>query len=176
MGPFQFDPEKATEALLYVAARVRGNDLYTTLKVLYLADKYHLHRYGRFIFGDSHHALPKGPVPQGAYDIIKWVRGDANGFRYEPAEQAMRIAGNSVLPQRDADTDIFSASDLECLNEAIGEFGRLPFGKLKEITHDAAYKATPACAEISVAAIAALADDSVRVTLIQHLADPHPGK
>ena len=144
MGPFQFDPEKATEALLYVAARVDGQDLYTTLKVLYLADKYHLHRYGRFIFGDSHHALPNGPVPQGAYDILKGVRGDTNGVRYEPAEHAIRIAGNVILPQRDADTDVFSASDLECLNEAIDEFGKLPFGELKKITHDAAYKA-PFC-------------------------------
>ncbi|MBW4053571.1 MAG: SocA family protein [Proteobacteria bacterium] len=175
MGPFQFDPEKATEALLYVARRVRDHDLYATLKVLYLADKHHLHRYGRFIFGDAHHALPHGPVPQGAYDILKWVRGD-DGRRYEPARHAMRVEGNTVMPLRDAEADVFSSSDLECLERAIEEFGRLPFGKLKEITHDAAYNATHHCAEIAIEAIAALADDQVRVPLIQHLADPHPGE
>ena len=173
MGPFQFDPEKATEALLYVARRIRGQDLYTTLKVLYVADKHHLHRYGRFIFGDAHHALPHGPVPQGAYDILKWLRGDS-GRRYEPAREALRVEGNTVMALRDAETDVFSVSDLECLNQAIEEFGRLPFSELKRKTHDEAYKATPHCGQIAVEAIAALSDDPV--PLIQHLADPHPGE
>lgn len=175
MGPFQFDPEKATEALIYVAPRVRGHDLYTTLKVLYLADKYHLHRYGRFVFGDTHCALPHGPVPQGAYDLIKSVRGDPSCLEeYGPAGQAMRMEGNTIVPLREADTDVFSASDVECLDEAISEFGRLSFAQIKARTHDAAYKATPRCGEIAVEAIAALSDDPV--PLIQHLADPHPGE
>ncbi len=173
MGPFKFDPEKATEALLYVARRVRDQDLYATLKVLYLADKHHLHRYGRFIFGDAHHALPHGPVPQGAYDILKWLRGDS-GNRYEPARGALRVDGNTVVALREAETDVFSVSDLECLDQAIEEFGRLTFSELKRRTHDAAYRATPRCGEIAVEAIAALSDDPV--PLIQHLADPHPGE
>jgi uncharacterized phage-associated protein len=173
-GPFQFDPEKATEALVYVASRVRDHDLYATLKVLYLADKRHLHRYGRFVFGDTHYALPHGPVPQGAYDIIKGLRNEPNGRQYESAQLALRMEGNTIMPQRDADTDVFSASDLECLDEAIAEFGRLSFAELKTRTHDAAYKATSHCGEIAIEAIAALSDDPV--PLIQHLSDPHPGE
>ena len=181
MGPFQFDPEKATEALLYVARRVRDQGLYTTLNVLYLADKHHLHRYGRFIFGDAHHALPHGPVPQGAYDILKWLRGDS-GHRYDPARGALRVTGITVVALRETETDVFSVSDLECLDQAIEEFGRLTFSELKRLTfselkrrmHDAAYKATSHCGEIAVEAIAALSDDPV--PLIQQLADPHPGE
>lgn len=75
---------------------------------------------------------------------------------------------------REANSDVFSASDLECLNEAIEEFERLPFSELKRRTHDAAYTATSCGGEIAVEAIAALSDDPV--LLIQHLADPYPGE
>jgi uncharacterized phage-associated protein len=174
MGPLPFDPEKATEALLYVSRRVRGADLYKTLKVLYLADKNHLHRYGRFIFGDRHFALDHGPVPQGAYDIIKGVRKSLGGIDFEPARRCIQMNGNVIAATRDGNMEVFSNSDLECLNEAIEIAGRLTFQQLKDLTHDEAYNATRAYGEMDIAAIAAMAEEPS--ALIQHLADPHPDR
>ncbi len=164
-GPFNFDPEKATEALLYVAART-GGDMYVTLKLLYLADKCHLHRFGRFIFGDQYYALPHGPVPDGAYGIVKRARQPEGALSF-------KLVGNQIVPSREADADAFSASDLECLDEAIRDFGRLSFSEIKQLTHDAAYRATTANGAMAVSAIAAMADDPV--ALLQHLAEAHPG-
>lgn len=164
-GPFQFDAEKATEAVIYIASRT-GGDMYVTLKLLYLADKCHLHRFGRFIFGDQYYALPHGPVPDGAYGIVKRARQPQGAANF-------KLAGNQITPSRDADLDAFSASDLECLDEAIRDFGRLSFGELKQLTHDAAYNATTPNGAIAISAIAALAEDPV--ALLQHLADSHPG-
>jgi uncharacterized phage-associated protein len=121
MGPHTFDPEKATEAILFVADRARG-DMYATLKLLYLADKLHLHRYGRFLFGDEHYALPYGPVPQGAYDLVKYVRGTSNEVEYPPAREAFVLEGNTIRTLRDVDTSVFSDSDEECLNEVLDRF------------------------------------------------------
>lgn len=175
MGAFPFDPEKATEALIYVARRVRDSDMYRTLKILYLADKTHLHRYARFIFGDTHAALDHGPVPQGAYDILKFVRGSTKGgFELERARRLINLQGNAIETARDADTDVFSKTDLECLDEAIKAAGWLSFQELKDLTHDAAYKATRAYGEMDVAAIAAMAENPTE--LIQHLAERHPDR
>jgi hypothetical protein len=53
---FKPDPQKALEAILYVATKA-GTDKYGTLKILYVADKLHLRRYGRFIAGDIYYRL-----------------------------------------------------------------------------------------------------------------------
>jgi hypothetical protein len=86
----------------------------------------------------------------------------------------LKVEGNTVTALRDADMDVFSVSDLECLEEAIADFGRLSFNELKALTHDEAYRATRPSGEIDIAAIAALADKPA--ALIQHLADPHPDR
>ncbi len=53
-SPLGFKPEKALHVILYVADKLQREDnLYAMLKVIYFADKDHLHRYGRFIFGDN---------------------------------------------------------------------------------------------------------------------------
>lgn len=174
MGPYTFDPEKATEAILYVSSRVRG-DMYATLKLLYLADKLHLHRYGRFLYGDEHYALPYGPVPQGAYDIVKFVRGpsgSSSSFVHEVAKEAFAVEGNSIRALRNVDASVFSESDEECLNEVIASFGSEHFEGLKAATHDAAYDATSYCHQMTPAAIASMSADAA--ALIQYLADPAP--
>jgi uncharacterized phage-associated protein len=173
MGPHTFDPEKATEAILFVANRARG-DMYATLKLLYLADKLHLHRYGRFLFGDEHSALPYGPVPQGAYDLVKYVRGTSNDVEYPPAREAFVLEGNTIRTLRDVDTSVFSESDEECLNEVLEQFGGANFNGLEHATHDAAFYATGRGQRIAPEAIASMADDAA--TLIQHLADSAPDR
>jgi len=173
MGPHTFDPEKATEAILFVADRARG-DIYATLKLLYLADKLHLHRYGRFLFGDEHHALPYGPVPQGAYDLVKYVRGTGNDVEYPPAREAFVLEGNTIRTLRDVDTSVFSDSDEECLNEVLNQFGGANFNGLKSATHDEAFQATGRGHRIAPEAIASMADDPA--LLIQHLTDSAPDR
>ena len=111
----------------------------------------------------------------GAYDILKVVRA-SNGvtIRFASACKSMRVQGNKIDTMRDADTDVFSASDLECLNEAIKIAAPLSFEQLKSLSHDDAYKATRAYGTMDIAAIAALGENAT--ALIQHLSDPHPDR
>jgi len=155
----RFDPKKAVEAILYVAADT-GN-VYTILKVLYFADKAHLARYGRFITGDVYVAMRHGPVPSGAYDIIKQARGDGWAAFPEPVEQAFQVEHNNVRPLRPANTRLLSASDVECLDETVAHYGHLSFSALRAISHkDPAYQASDENDRISVEAIAATLPDS----------------
>jgi hypothetical protein len=175
---FTFDPEKALEAIVYVAARAR-QDLYGTLKLIYVADKRHLERFGRFMFGETYSAMEWGPVPSNSYDIVKFVRGDRPHSRNEHAKAAFRMRGNNFELLREPDLGVLSESDIACLDEAIAEHGRGRFEDFKRLTHDQAWTAAWATARggsvsIPVESIASQLERAQ--ALIQHLSDPHPGE
>lgn len=131
----RFDAQKAVEAILYVTEHSPQNDIYTVLKVLYFADKKHLAEYGRLVTGDSHVAMRRGPVPSGAYDIVKYVRGDGRFFECEPAAEAFAVDGHVIVPLREPNSDFLSESDIECLRESIGQYGGLSFDELEAVSH-----------------------------------------
>lgn len=159
---FTFEPEKALEALLYAAKHTPDHDLYKTLKVLYVADKLHLSRYGRFIYGETYARLPLGPVPQSAYDVVRsvtepWRR---TKFGREKVLEALDRKGTTLIPKREPDVLELSKSDVECLDEAIAELRDLGINRIKEKTHDSAWEATASGRNIPVELIVeALPDD-----------------
>jgi len=129
------DTDKAVEVLLYVTKRAPNT--YNALKVLYFADKQHLAKYGRLIYGDSYIAMKLGPVPSAAYDIVKAARGDGVCPALVPAEQLLSIdSEHRISPRREAELDRLSESEIECLDAAIEAYGRLSFAELKTISHD----------------------------------------
>ncbi|MEK7221817.1 MAG: Panacea domain-containing protein, partial [Nitrospirota bacterium] len=62
---FRFDPDKAIQAILFVARSITGATFHQISKIIYFADKDHLQKYGRLICGDSYVAMKHGPVPSG---------------------------------------------------------------------------------------------------------------
>ena len=139
-GPTAFEPAKSLEALLYVAQN-SGADMYGTLKLLYVADKLHLERYGSLIFGEDYAAMEWGPVPSNTYDIVKFVRGDRPRSVIEAAKAAFTMNGNNFELLRAPDLDELSESNRECLDEAIRRHGANDFEGFKRLTHDAAWGA-----------------------------------
>lgn len=163
----QFDPEKAVESLLYVARHASIPDIYHILKIIYFADKDHLEKYGRFIYNDTYVALRHGPVPSTTYDIIKYVRGDGY-FAYDHALKSFEVQPNdNIMPFRDAILDIMSDSEIECLDNAIKKYGSLSFKKLKELSHDEAYKAADLNDIMDIETIAGTLKDGH--LLVEHL-------
>ncbi len=130
---FRFDQEKALEVLLYVAQRCP--DMYHALKILYFADKNHISKYGRLICGDSYVAMKHGAVPSGTYDIIKAIREGWTFELPESAKDSFEVIGNRITPKREPHLDLLSESDIECLDEAIKQYGKMNFGQLKDISH-----------------------------------------
>lgn len=139
------DAEKAIEAILYISKK--STDLFHIVKTLYFADKLHLEHYGRLITGDCYVAMREGPVPSGAYDLIKFARGDE--YQYESKiknahpEKAFIVKGNDILPQRETNLDVFSESDIECLDEALKTYSQMNALKLwNEVHREKSYKET----------------------------------
>lgn len=133
---FQFDEKKAVEALTYIASNWPGVTAFFAAKVFFFAEKYHLNRYARPIVADTFIAMPAGPVPSTVYDFIKGrldFAGDPDAIT-----SALSISHDSysrVNALRAPDTDALSASDLECLDEAIAFCKKRGFGALSSLTH-----------------------------------------
>ncbi|WP_250656477.1 Panacea domain-containing protein [Alkalimarinus coralli] len=129
---------KILEAFAYIATHAPKKNEYNVLKVFYLADKLHMERYGRFIFEDSYSAMPKGPVPSIAYDLIKQIR-TAGKIPHSLTTPIQIQEHHKVLPLRDADEDVFSGSDLECIDEILELSANSDLG---DLSHDDAWKQT----------------------------------
>lgn len=128
---FDFDQSKAIETILYLARRISRSDRYKICKMLYLADKTSLEKYGRFIFGESYSAMEQGATPSKSYDLLKEVTEEYGGD--------LRVDGNAVVALRDANLDYLSESDIECLDQTIAVYDRKP-QKMYRDAHDDAWE------------------------------------
>lgn len=168
---FQFDFDKALEAILYIARRIPSPTFLKVSKILYLADLEHLKAYGRFIVGDRYIAMDYGPVPSDTNNIMRAARGEK---QFEASKEIIAaafevISGRDIKPLRDGRESVFSKSDLECLNAVISQHGAKGVGRLMELTHDSAWKETVGGQEIPLAAIIDMFPKDEAAALREHL-------
>ena len=132
---FRFSLDKFINALAYFACQ-GINDLtkLKAAKLLYLADQYHLFRYGRPITGDRYIAMDLGPVPEGAFQLISRLIEPAEVTdpqrtraleRLDVYRGFLRRYAYPVLRARSGpDMDVFSDSEVEALAATLKEFGQ----------------------------------------------------
>jgi uncharacterized phage-associated protein len=149
---FRFSLDKFTNALAYFAWKgVKDLTKLKAVKLLYLADRYHLLRYGRPVVGDRYIAMDLGPVPEDAFQLISRLIEPAEVDDPERAQALerlevyrgfMRRYSYPVLRARSApDLSVFSESDLEALDATLKEYGSKPARSLVDLTHEhRAYK------------------------------------
>lgn len=136
---FRFDPEKVVAALALFASRgIPDLDVMKCLKLLYFADKAHLLRYGRPIFGDDYYGMAHGPVPSFAYDMIKAAFGPKAPTQ-DLIGKYLNVDSTGPLPTFTAkcepDTDAFSMSDMEVLEQTIQKYGDKDASELRRLAH-----------------------------------------
>lgn len=169
---WRLHPEKVRQAIAYIASKLpERENMYKVLKVMYFADKLHLRRYGRVIFGDRYIAMKHGPVPWSAY---RKVTNERDHWGVTKADVLYRVdPDHTIVTEQDPDLEHFSESDLECLNEEIELCRPMTFVQLKRRSHDSAYNSVDADDEMSMESIAAAAVDNEeeRKLLLEHLAD-----
>lgn len=152
---FEFDPEKALSSTAYLAERT-GETMYTILKMVYVADRYHLAKYGRPITGDNFFALPEGACPTRIYDSMKSLRGEKN-LNYLPGSENYLDVDPITFDVTVKDMpslDTLSASEIECLDETISILKRLGRWHIRKLAHDNAWRETQRNGEMNFIAIA----------------------
>jgi hypothetical protein len=165
---FEFRPEKALAATAYLANRT-GETMYTILKLVYLADRCHLERYGRPITGDDFIAMEQGACPSRIYDSMKVLRGERNRNYLPESEKYLSVdpETHDVSVKDMPSLEALSASDIECLDEVISVLKRRGRWAIRDLAHDAAWEKTGRNATMNIADIAkSLKDGDV---LAKHL-------
>lgn len=147
---FEFDPVKLGQALAFLAgAGVTDLTRLKAAKLLYFADKLHLLRYGRPIVGDTYYCLDYGPVPTASLNIINDLINPVQiRLRGKPLESPVRqtVARYVIVTRQGrhprlearkpaAGLDALTKSEREALEETANQYGKLPIGKLVELTH-----------------------------------------
>lgn len=132
---FKFAPEKACAAIQWMLEKQQTVDLHTLLKSCYFADKKHLNKYHRPIFGARYRAMRFGPVPLEIYDMAKegplWL-AELGRARYP-----WRIDGHQLRRRGNerADLGALSKTDLKALEWGFDKSRSMTFNERTAATH-----------------------------------------
>ena len=133
--------KKATQALNYFARKKDGKiNKLKAIKLIYLADRYHIRKYGRPIIGDNYLAMNYGPVGSMTLDIANHnkVSISKDVLKYVAEFITGDIKNNkpkNILSKKEVDLSIFSQSDLESLEKVYEEFRGYDEFELADISH-----------------------------------------
>ncbi len=142
MIEFRVNREKTINALLFLIseANSRGKlpSQYDLVKATFLADRAHLNKFGRPITFDRYVAMVHGPVPSFAYDCLKpefnWSVLDRESAPWTWTTQG--TANRFALGEEGPNLRKLSASDQECLSDAVGTVLSLTFRQIRRLTHE----------------------------------------
>ncbi|WP_448788347.1 Panacea domain-containing protein [Bacteroides graminisolvens] len=152
---FPFNKEKALNAVLYIAKKLKRSDFHKIFKILYFSDRQHLAEYGSPITGDSYIAMDAGPVPSKVYDIFKIVRGDSYMADTEKFGELFAIEDwMYIKAKQDANLRKLSPNEKDIIDNCIREYGNMTYDEIKEKSHDIAWRSTAKDYEIKLDDIA----------------------
>jgi len=132
---FDWDFNKTPQVILRLLARNGGSmDKLKLIKMIFLADREHLVRYGRPIVGGQYYTMRLGPVSS---EFKDYIYGKKDGF-----ELPFGVDGYTLVAKEPANDDCLSPSDREILDEVYSKFKDYSPVQLVDITHESkAYKA-----------------------------------
>jgi uncharacterized phage-associated protein len=126
-----FNYKKATQAINFFVREKESEGENLTklyaLKLVYLADRYHLRKYGRSITNDVYYAMKLGPVASSVKDVIEGSsfllsKEDDNPEEDYFTEYLERGDNHHIFSLADVDIDVFSDTDIEALSFALENF------------------------------------------------------
>lgn len=163
-----FNYKKATQMLNYFALKEGGQiNKMKVLKLIYLADRYHLRKYGRLITNDVYFAMNYGPVPSAVKDIAE--SSDFLGQKEEEYSKKYITSSDphSLKSVNIVDENTFSDTDIEALNFTWEHFGLINQFDLAELTHKyPEWKKHEGALQV---------DSRIQMYLEDFLNDPDPG-
>lgn len=135
---FQLDWDKAIACLVYLASHkeVTSLDKYKINKLVFLADKFHLVRYGRPVTGDFYCALEYGPIPSTILKRLDALEQNRDNELAKHLSLDRSFQYPRIKAKADPDMEQFSKSDLNALDRAATLFGKKTFAELKALTHE----------------------------------------
>ena len=130
------DYKKITQALNYIAGKEGGEINYMkALKLLYLADRLHLRKYGRLITDDRLVAMENGTLGSQAKDIaLKKESLSHEAYEYSEGRLKRDLDKYTIGKKYDGKESL-SETDIECIDNVFSVFGNKDKYYLAELTH-----------------------------------------
>ncbi len=128
-----FSEEKVTHMASYLLLKRGGRMSYLKLlKLLYLAEREALAKWGESMSGDKFVSMPRGPVMSSTYDLIQSMGLIWNGFITSEANHEL-----ALKPEiSEDDLDELSISEMKILDKIFEEFGAMSRWEIVDYTHD----------------------------------------
>ncbi len=131
------DTKKIIQALAYMAYKEPDHkmDNIKAYKLLWLADRYHIRRTGRLVTGDSYFAMPKGPVPSDAKNLLEGQSTHLSTDEQYLKEYIKRL-GDKYEVVKVPNGKVFSISDREAMDLVYEIFGSMDADTLSAYSHE----------------------------------------
>jgi uncharacterized phage-associated protein len=145
MSPFNY--RKAVQVInLFVIQEGGSIDKLKIVKLIWLADRLHLRKYGRPILMDNYYAMIKGPIPSHTKDLTEsenvYLNDQEIAYRDEFLSPTSKIFSLSprkknytIKSIKKADTNVLSKTDIQCIDIVYSAFGGNTGNQLSEISH-----------------------------------------
>ncbi len=129
--------KKATQALNFLARKKDGKiNKMKAIKLIYLADRLHLRKYGRPIIGDVYWAMKMGPVGSRVKRVAELTNMPEGALLYaRKYVQPIDDKKHHITSVKSVDLEVFSKTDIECLEAVYNEFSGKDQYELRDITH-----------------------------------------
>lgn len=121
--------ERAVQVLDYLANKLMGKRLskLNALKLVYLADRYHLRKYGMPILRDEYYAMNYGPVASRTKRLIEQIGKDPSITDFISVERGSRrtSSGRDVMyiaSVRKPNLEQLSKTEVQALNVALTQW------------------------------------------------------
>ena len=117
---------KNKNVVLYILNKApeKTVDRLKLIKLIWLADRWHLNQYGRKITKADYYALPFGPVASQVLDLLK------------RNEDCIKKIGNNQVALAQADEKYLSQTDRDILNKVWDEMNKLGQLELVDFSHN----------------------------------------
>jgi uncharacterized phage-associated protein len=132
-----YNPMKAAQVIAYLALKAPGNalDVLKAIKLVYLADRESIKRWGAPILDERRVSMPHGPVNSQTYSHVNGEHDlDACGWSRILDDRANHIVAAKEGIQAD-DLDELSDADIQCLDAVWDQFGHMNKWALRDWTH-----------------------------------------
>lgn len=130
--------KKSTQALNLLARKKDGKiNKMKAIKLIFLADRLHLRKYGRPIIGDMYWAMKLGPVGSLTKNVAELSSISEEALAYvkkyiKPIDEKKQI----LASLKQEDLSVFSKTDIECIESVYNKFSDKDQFELADITHE----------------------------------------
>jgi uncharacterized phage-associated protein len=135
-----FDERRAAQAAVFFLFKAGGRlHVLKLMKLLYLAERLSLQRYGDPLTGDCLVSMPNGPVLSMTYELINGGSTTPDGWStwvLAREDHMVALSDPGMIRVPEDDLTRLSMADIEVLQETWNDFGHMDQWQLVDYTHN----------------------------------------